>query len=118
MHLSPSDQLELVLTLYRQASIPLTLPRSGQLLLSYPGWPPIEQGRSPREIARERQVDEIAARLRARDVQFVRDHCDHAALQRIYQHFGVARLEELTDRQLLGVINGIHAHAALKKKPA
>ncbi|HEU5374128.1 MAG TPA: hypothetical protein VFV38_01695 [Ktedonobacteraceae bacterium] len=118
MHLSSSDQLELVLTLYRQARIPLTLPWSGQLLLSYPGWPPIEQGRSPREIARERQVDDIAARLRARDVQWVRERCDQIALQRIYTHFSVSRLEELTDRQLLGVINGIHAHTATLKESA
>ncbi len=115
MHLSSSDQLELVLALYRQACIPLTLPRSGQLLVSYPGWPPIEQERSPREIARERQVDDTAARLRVRDVQWVRERCDQAALQRIYQKFSVSRLEELTDRQLLGVINGIHTHAALKE---
>jgi hypothetical protein len=116
MHLSPSDQLELVLTLYREANIPLTFPRTGRLLPSYPGWPPMEQDRSPREIAREKQVDEIAARLRARDLQWVRDRCDRAALQRIYQHFGVARLEELTDRQLLGVVHGIHAHHTTVKK--
>lgn len=115
MHLSSSDQLELVLTLYRQARLPLAFPRTGLLLPSYPGWPPIEQGRSPREMARERQGDDTAARLRARDVQWIRERCDQAALQRIYKHFSVSRLEELTDRQLLGVINGIHAHAALKK---
>lgn len=118
MNLSPSDQLELVLTLYREANIPLTFPRTGRLQPSYPGWPPLEQGRSRREKAKERQVDEIVARMRARDLQWLRGCCDHAALQRIYQHFGVARLEELTDRQLHGVIRGVHAHAALKKNAA
>lgn len=116
MHLSASDQLELVLTLYRQAHLPLTLPRSGPLRLSYPGWPPMEQGRFPGEMAR--QGDDTAARLRARDVQWVRERCDQAALQRISQRFGVSRLEELTDRQLLGVINGMHTHAAALKESA
>lgn len=67
MLLTSSDQHQLVLTLYRQAHIPLTFSRLEQLRPSYPGWPPYEPGRSPRDNAIRQ--NETAALLHARDAQ-------------------------------------------------
>lgn len=114
IYLSPTDQFKLVLTLYREAHIPLAFAKPGRQLPSYPGWPPYEPGRSLSEGANDQPGNDVAARLRMRDLNWVRERCNRTALQRIYDHFQIVRLEELTDRQLLGIINGMHAHAPWK----
>lgn len=92
--LSAEERYAHILTLYQQAGLPLS-PNARQTL--------------PPEAPLDEQEDR-AASLRARDLAWVREQCSGRPLRAILRHYGLSRLEDLTDVQLIEVINRIHQH--------
>jgi hypothetical protein len=87
--LSPKAQLDHVQKLYQQAGILIQ--------------PSVELSHSASTL-------DLAARLRERDLAWIREQCNAGVLKRICLHYQVACLEELSDIQLASAINAIHAH--------
>lgn len=94
--LSAHEQYAHVLKLYHQAG------------LSIPSTP--EHPRASETAFAERKDPDTS--LRARDLEWVRKRCAGQPLRTLLRHYGLTRLEDLTDVQLIEVIKIIRRHQA------
>ncbi len=124
--LSPEQQQAHVLKLYQQAGVPfdlsvapvLPIARAHVARLAPAPLPPkpVQEAEDQHHSAPEPKprpngsLERANARLRARNLAWVREHCAGKPLQSILRHFQLAHLEDISDADLAGVINGTHQH--------
>lgn len=119
--LSRATQRAHVVKLYQQADLPLDLPATlvtptKETCDARSAPPPLhdapthEAKATPHSVPQERSLERVRARLRERDLAWVREHCAGKPLQSILRHFHLACLEDIRDEDLVAVINGTHRH--------